>query len=212
MKLQLLKKNISADMNYCFNNFKRQLSTFDTSRHSSQYLTARSPLNLVAIPENLGRAINRILKGYDRELLKKDVERIKTAFKSSSFTEERDSNKLTEDIKKDQVRLIVEYGEREAMAYVASQMPFAYAPIYRIFNEIKQRIPDYHPSTLLDFGTGPGTAIWAANETFETIEKFLGIDISEPMLLLGERMMHDHLPKVEFRRFLSFTADVIFQF
>jgi len=44
------------------------------------------------------------------------------------------------------------------MAYLASQFPFAYGPVQRVFKEIAARIPDFKPKTILDFGTGPGTA------------------------------------------------------
>lgn len=55
---------------------------------------------------------------------------------------------------------IIEYGDREAMAYIAWQMPFAFACLERVFNDIRKRVPSFSPSSVLDFGTGPGTAFW----------------------------------------------------
>lgn len=56
-------------------------------------------------------------------------------------------------------KTLVDYGEREVMAYLASQFPFAYGPIEKVLMEVKKRVPDFKPASLLDFGTGPGTAI-----------------------------------------------------
>jgi ribosomal protein RSM22 (predicted rRNA methylase) len=56
-------------------------------------------------------------------------------------------------------KTIIEYGEREVMAYLASQFPFAYGPIQRVFKEMSMRMPDFKPRSILDFGIGPGTAV-----------------------------------------------------
>lgn len=64
------------------------------------------------------------------------------------------------DIEPDELpRSIVEYGERECMAYLAWQMPFTYGCLERIFTEIKTRVPHFAPKNIFDFGTGPATAI-----------------------------------------------------
>ena len=54
---------------------------------------------------------------------------------------------------------MLEYGEREVMAYLAWQMPFAYGCLQRIFEELNSRCPSFTPRNILDFGTGPATAI-----------------------------------------------------
>lgn len=32
----------------------------------------------------------------------------------------------------------------------------------QVMEELRVRLPDFQPATVLDFGSGPGTAIWAA--------------------------------------------------
>lgn len=52
----------------------------------------------------------------------------------------------------------------QATAYVAARMPGCYAAIYNIMDELSVRLPSFHPQSMLDFGSGPGTAVWAAQE------------------------------------------------
>jgi ribosomal protein RSM22 (predicted rRNA methylase) len=90
----------------------------------------------------------------------------------------------------EQERIIIQYKEREAIAYVASRMPATYAAIYNVLRELSRRIDSFKPSTVMDFGTGPGTAIWAANEIWgDHITHYMGIDISEAMLQHAERLL-----------------------
>lgn len=55
---------------------------------------------------------------------------------------------------------VLEYGAREAMAYIAGYLPISYGPIFNVLTELKSRIPNFSPQSVMDFGTGPGTAIW----------------------------------------------------
>lgn len=45
-----------------------------------------------------------------------------------------------------------------------ARLPSCFAASHRIFKELAVRFPGFEPKTLLDFGAGPGTAIWAAQE------------------------------------------------
>lgn len=52
------------------------------------------------------------------------------------------------------------YGPRESAAYAAGVLPSTFAAVTNIMHEISGRISDFQPRSMLDFGTGPGTAIW----------------------------------------------------
>ena len=56
----------------------------------------------------------------------------------------------------------VAYDEAETVGYAAARLPACYAVAWRVFDELELRLPDFQPISLLDFGAGPGTAIWAA--------------------------------------------------
>lgn len=53
-------------------------------------------------------------------------------------------------------------------AYIATRMPATYQAICYVLNEVKKR--SIEPKTIIDFGSGPGTAVWAALELFEAID------------------------------------------
>lgn len=57
-----------------------------------------------------------------------------------------------------------EYDCTRVAAYASSRMPACYAVLYRVFDELHLHLPQFSPKTMLDFGSGPGTAIWAARE------------------------------------------------
>lgn len=57
-----------------------------------------------------------------------------------------------------------DYLPHVSAAYIAARMPGAYSVLHRIFDELRLQLSDFQPQTMLDFGSGPGTAIWAARE------------------------------------------------
>lgn len=65
----------------------------------------------------------------------------------------------------------------DAIAYAAYRLPATYAAIRAVFREVRERRPAFQPATLLDFGGGPGTAAWAAADTWPGID---GVTILEP--------------------------------
>ncbi|KAJ1672856.1 37S ribosomal protein S22, partial [Spiromyces aspiralis] len=104
---------------------------------------------------------------------------------------------------------VLEYGERETAAYIASRMPATYGVIANVLTEASRRIPWLNPTRVLDFGTGPATALWAMKEVWgDSVKQFTGIDISEPMLQSAEAIMElasatEIFPEVEFKRYLA---------
>lgn len=63
--------------------------------------------------------------------------------------------------------------QSDAIAYALSRMPATFAAVSRVLEELHDRAPDFAPATLLDAGAGPGTAAWAAGESFEGLAKTL---------------------------------------
>src|SRR5690348_18365876 len=51
-------------------------------------------------------------------------------------------------------------------AYLRSRLPATYSVVSRALREVKERIPGLCVENMLDLGTGPGTAMWAAGEHF----------------------------------------------
>jgi ribosomal protein RSM22 (predicted rRNA methylase) len=66
--------------------------------------------------------------------------------------------------------------ETDALAYVLARMPATYAAVAASLNALSEVRPDIAPETLLDVGAGPGTATWAAAETFTSLRSLMLID------------------------------------
>ncbi|KAF9895462.1 hypothetical protein BX616_009649, partial [Lobosporangium transversale] len=48
---------------------------------------------------------------------------------------------------------------RESTAYIAAVAPTTYSAVVNVLDEVRRRLPALGPKSVLDFGTGPGTAI-----------------------------------------------------
>ena len=66
--------------------------------------------------------------------------------------------------------------ESDALAYALARMPATYAAVIAGLNALVEIRPDFSPKTLLDVGAGPGTASWAAAETFSSLQSFALLD------------------------------------
>ncbi|KAJ2745398.1 37S ribosomal protein S22 [Coemansia sp. BCRC 34301] len=84
----------------------------------------------------------------------------------------------------------LEYGQGETAAYLAACAPGAYGVIYNVMAELAQRVPEFQPRSVMDFGAGPGTALWAIQELWR-LDSYHAIDVSEQMLLCAEAILAD---------------------
>jgi ribosomal protein RSM22 (predicted rRNA methylase) len=66
--------------------------------------------------------------------------------------------------------------ESDALAYALARMPATYAAVVASLNALVELRPDFAPKGLLDVGAGPGTASWAAAETFSSLQSFALLD------------------------------------
>src|ERR1700686_817047 len=60
--------------------------------------------------------------------------------------------------------------ETDALAYPLARMPATYAAVAASLNALHDIRPDFAPTSLLDIGAGPGTATWAAAESFSSLQ------------------------------------------
>jgi ribosomal protein RSM22 (predicted rRNA methylase) len=75
--------------------------------------------------------------------------------------------------------------ETDALAYALARMPATYAAITASLNALCEIRPDFLPKTLLDIGAGPGTASWAAAETFSSLAEFTLLDSNDALRKLA---------------------------
>jgi ribosomal protein RSM22 (predicted rRNA methylase) len=75
--------------------------------------------------------------------------------------------------------------EADALAYALARMPATYAALTASLNALCEVRPDFAPKTLLDIGAGPGTATWAAAETFPSLADFSAVDANTALRTLA---------------------------
>lgn len=106
--------------------------------------------------------------GQDKRLIRTDALRLYDALRSTARipkdNEDFDGSRASKKIRKASATVVephkVSYGSRESVAYAAGVLPSTYAAVTNVMKEISNRISDFRPRSMLDFGTGPGTAIW----------------------------------------------------
>lgn len=81
-----------------------------------------------------------------------------------------------------------------ARAYLAARLPATFAAVRAAMDEAEQQMPDFRPKSLLDLGAGPGTAMWAARDTWPSIDDALMIEGSPTMRRWGEKLAASAMP------------------
>ncbi len=81
----------------------------------------------------------------------------------------------------------------DALAYALVRMPATYAAVSACLNALSAVRPDFVPTGLLDVGAGPGTASWAAAETFSSLQNFTLLDINAALQTLALDLAREHL-------------------
>lgn len=76
-----------------------------------------------------------------------------------------------------------------ARAYLAVRMPATYAAIRASLDAVAQLRPDFAPSSMLDAGAGPGTAVLAARDCWPTLSDATLIEQSPAIRSWGEKLL-----------------------
>ncbi|XP_012669504.2 methyltransferase-like protein 17, mitochondrial, partial [Otolemur garnettii] len=87
-----------------------------------------------------------------------------------------------------------------------------------VFLQIRTRIPEFQPQTLMDFGSGSGSVTWAAHSIWgQSLREYVCVDSSAAMLGLAEKLLkggsesgEPYVPGVFFRQFLPVSPKVQF--
>ncbi|KAJ2795576.1 37S ribosomal protein S22, partial [Coemansia guatemalensis] len=103
----------------------------------------------------------------------------------------------------------IEYGPGETVAYLAAFALGSYGVLFNVFSELFKRLPGFNPESILDFGSGPGTTLWAAQEVWcGSVSQYTGIEVSEDMISCAKHLLYEmpapFIPrKTDFLRYLA---------
>lgn len=99
------------------------------------------------------------------------------------------SRSISEAYRKGQGSSLVIRDADDALAYALARMPATFAAVAMAFQRLQEAMPDLAPTSLLDLASGPGTATFAAQESFSTLQSITAIDACAPFRALAERLM-----------------------
>ncbi|HVG90293.1 MAG TPA: small ribosomal subunit Rsm22 family protein, partial [Alphaproteobacteria bacterium] len=79
--------------------------------------------------------------------------------------------------------------EAHRAAYLAVRLPATYAALRRVFAEINLRASQAGIASVLDLGSGPGTALFAANEEFSSLQHATLVEADAEWIALSKRLV-----------------------
>ncbi|XP_033961232.1 ribosome assembly protein METTL17, mitochondrial [Pseudochaenichthys georgianus] len=153
----------------------------------------------------------------EKELWEKEME--KKADIDEQLLEDRIRKKVFSELKKTTYHWKnTRYDEELGVVYMAARLAGGYAAVKRALNEIKKKDSSFAPQSLLDFGSGLGTVVWASHSHWgDSLKEMVCVDSSGPMNVLAERLLkgdeervEPHIKQVYFRQFLPVSPKVQF--
>ncbi|KAI8812123.1 mitochondrial small ribosomal subunit Rsm22-domain-containing protein [Cladochytrium replicatum] len=163
----------------------------------------RNNIGNIGLPVVLQSAMAKVLQGTDKGQVHRDVEKLYRAMHSTGFgmklTKKNQDGTLSPQIEPH----TMEYSKGGADAFVAGRFPATYSVVYHVLNEIAKRVPTFHPNHILDYGTGPGTAIWAAREVWGENIHSVGIESSDSFRDITASIAKYLKKEVDLRAYMS---------
>jgi ribosomal protein RSM22 (predicted rRNA methylase) len=154
---------------------------------------------MTALPEAVKAGIEEMLHGLSRNEIARRAAKISENYRSGG-----DSAALA--------------NPADLAAYLVARMPATYAATRAALSEAAHAAPNFEPQQLLDIGAGPGTASFAAVETWPGIASVRLVDRNSAMLDVARRLaaasLHPALsePQIVARDVSTFTpasADLV---
>ncbi|XP_008437428.2 uncharacterized protein LOC103482845 [Cucumis melo] len=167
---------------------------------------AKQSQGCLVVPVRLRRAIKKYLGDQEVSHLKRKVLRLSKTFSgikdvnlqlAATTSKElvEDPLKSVEQSQRWKIKSVYgdigfQYTDDETIAYVASRMPAVFSACYRVLNEVRRRLPDFSPTSVLDFGAGTGSGFWALREVWpHSIQKVNIVEPSQSMQRAGQSLI-----------------------
>src|SRR5690606_12223428 len=123
------------------------------------------------LPSVLRQAVDQTLEG----IALSDLKRASNILSSRYRAETRDGKLHLSD-------------ELAAMAYLAARLPATYAAVRASLGFVAEISADFTPESILDVGSGPGTALWAASDCWPEISTATLIETSPAIRAVGRQL------------------------
>ena len=134
-------------------------------------------------------------------MLKKAIEDELAPFQQSALA--RASAELTRHYKSSEGAPAVKDPALRA-AYLAARLPATLAAVGRVLEEIRRLAPQIEINSLLDLGSGPGTALWATAEAYPGLPRATLVESDAAWIDIGKRLAahseHDSVREAQWVR------------
>lgn len=80
------------------------------------------------------------------------------------------------------------FSKEKALAYSFARMPATMAVSSQVLERLKQIFPSFTPITLLDLGSGPGSALWSAFDSFSSLQNFTAIEANAFFIEISKKI------------------------
>ncbi len=127
---------------------------------------------MIALPAALEAAITQALKTVPEARWLREAQALSERYRAA----------------RDNGREPLATGALQALGYAALILPATYAQLRGAMAATAARIPDWSPRTLLDLGSGPGTALWAAGAQWLSLEQSVAIEREPALIALGRQL------------------------
>ncbi|KAN0022516.1 hypothetical protein ACTFIU_004710 [Dictyostelium citrinum] len=171
------------------------------SRKNTEFLR-HWKIGSIGIPPLLKKKITSTIKEYPTGQLRNDA-----ALLSEQL---RDRTRLgkaigsTNIVVKPEDKPVITYGKGQVLAYISHRMPGVYACTHRVFSEINTRLPDFKPTSLLDYGSGPGTVLWSADTIWgDSIKRIRAVEPSTFMSDVAKKLLEGNTNRVKWSPYLN---------
>lgn len=135
------------------------------------------------LPATLRAAVDRALEGVPLADLQRAADTLSARYRA----ETRDGRLHLSD-------------EMFARAYLATRLPATFAAVRASMESAAELMPGFEPTSLLDVGAGPGTALWAAADCWPTLGSATLLEASQSIRKVGEELSgHSGVGHVEWR-------------
>jgi ribosomal protein RSM22 (predicted rRNA methylase) len=124
------------------------------------------------LPPDLKAALDHLAHGVSRKALRE-----KAAAQSQTYQAGGGSQRIN--------------ASDDVLAYAFARLPATYAAVAAVLNAVRDTLPAFAPRTMLDVGAGPGTAVFAAVQAFESLADIRLIDANPGLRNLALTLMAD---------------------
>ncbi|KAG9013377.1 37S ribosomal protein S22 [Tulasnella sp. JGI-2019a] len=142
---------------------------------------------MIMLSEELVDAITGMVSETDKYQLRSDAKRLFLHPSPASVHDLRWSSKTPQHSSKKKEKMM---GPRDGLAFATVAMPAHYTAIATVFEEAKQRLGrDWEIDSIVDFGAKAGAVLWAARDTFKSIDHYMGFDNRSGMVSMAQALI-----------------------